>query len=298
MYIPVENDNIFGNCIKAVLIFIAILCIQCMPCYADAPCNGCCLIPGGYDGSYEDYFHRSVYYKDIGGLRQLQVMDRYGAWSGCCYPYEEALANFNSYLPVAISASTSYSNNSICLTLPEIDHGYSHIAGTVYGKVYRGDGSGDKYHFVLVAHWLRKSVVCMDNSIDTDEDGVVDCSDNCPWTPNPNQEDCDNDGTGDACDCNINLQVSKPTITPGEQSTISTEGCASNLNWTVSSGDGVEVRPREQLNSNSITITALSGQGNVTITAQSAADTGCSKTTTITVGCGPCKNCDNTDLNK
>jgi hypothetical protein len=34
---------------------------------------------------------------------------------------------------------------------------------------------------------------------DSDGDGVSDCSDNCPNTPNPDQADSDGDGIGDAC---------------------------------------------------------------------------------------------------
>ncbi|TYB78934.1 choice-of-anchor B family protein [Bizionia myxarmorum] len=37
-------------------------------------------------------------------------------------------------------------------------------------------------------------------SIDTDNDGVPDNEDNCPNTPNPNQEDDDNNGIGNACE--------------------------------------------------------------------------------------------------
>ena len=36
--------------------------------------------------------------------------------------------------------------------------------------------------------------------VDTDGDGVSDVNDNCPDTPNPGQEDSDNDGEGDACE--------------------------------------------------------------------------------------------------
>jgi hypothetical protein len=45
---------------------------------------------------------------------------------------------------------------------------------------------------------------CAGTLIDGDNDGVCDINDNCPDTANPNQEDIDGDGIGDACDdCNI-----------------------------------------------------------------------------------------------
>lgn len=43
--------------------------------------------------------------------------------------------------------------------------------------------------------------------LDEDEDGIPDSEDNCPLTPNPDQDDADGDGAGDACD---NCPVANP----------------------------------------------------------------------------------------
>jgi hypothetical protein len=45
---------------------------------------------------------------------------------------------------------------------------------------------------------------------DLDKDGLVANRDNCPWAPNPDQADVDQDGHGDACDPGDNVL---PTVT-------------------------------------------------------------------------------------
>ncbi|WP_425568148.1 T9SS type A sorting domain-containing protein [Snuella lapsa] len=40
----------------------------------------------------------------------------------------------------------------------------------------------------------------LDDTVDTDDDGVSDCMDNCPEAYNPDQSDTDHDGIGDVCD--------------------------------------------------------------------------------------------------
>jgi len=45
------------------------------------------------------------------------------------------------------------------------------------------------------------------DTLDTDEDGVMDDIDNCVDTSNPEQNDADNDGFGAACDCDDSLET-------------------------------------------------------------------------------------------
>lgn len=50
---------------------------------------------------------------------------------------------------------------------------------------------------------------------DDDGDGIRNNKDNCRWTFNPDQEDLDNDGIGDACDSYINVDTDKDGVIDG-----------------------------------------------------------------------------------
>jgi phospholipase/lecithinase/hemolysin len=56
-------------------------------------------------------------------------------------------------------------------------------------------------------------VDCEGAEVDSDNDGIVDLSDNCPLDPNANQEDFDRDGVGDACD---GCPLDPAKLEPGE----------------------------------------------------------------------------------
>ncbi len=57
--------------------------------------------------------------------------------------------------------------------------------------------------------------VPFDPEADSDGDGILDVSDNCPDVPNPDQADGDGDGIGDACDAVSDLCIVAVELCPG-----------------------------------------------------------------------------------
>jgi hypothetical protein len=67
------------------------------------------------------------------------------------------------------------------------------LAYDLYAPPYDPTGSGSWEEDPMSQQYLNQEK-------DTDADGILDSSDNCPSAPNPGQIDSDNDRQGNACD--------------------------------------------------------------------------------------------------
>ena len=142
--------------------------------------------------------------------------------------------------------------------------------------------------------------------LDPDADGFGNCRDNCPDIYNKDQSDCDSDGIGDVCDCDIKFVPDKSPVPPGEEVTIEDQSCAAKkyadlglvISWTVEpqkEEDGIilsdlEETPPSDSAFPSVKFSAIEGQGWVTVTATITRyqTTICEKQTEIYLGCQAC----------
>ncbi|MDF1697149.1 MAG: thrombospondin type 3 repeat-containing protein [Saprospiraceae bacterium] len=65
------------------------------------------------------------------------------------------------------------------------------------------DNDGNQSYCVVIIHVQNNGANipdCEPEEEDSDEDGIIDSEDNCPYVANPDQEDEDGDGIGDACE--------------------------------------------------------------------------------------------------
>ena len=65
----------------------------------------------------------------------------------------------------------------------------------------------------LFADWIDLDL----GTLDSDEDGWDDASDNCPSVPNTDQNDSDGDWIGDACDPDFSSSCGDGTLDAGEE---------------------------------------------------------------------------------
>ncbi len=100
-------------------------------------------------------------------------------------------------------------------------------------------------------------VVGLSFVVDTDGDGVPDTTDNCPFDPNPGQEDGDGDGQGDACDPDVQAPV--VTVTAPNGGEVLFASSPFTITWTATDDFGVTGIDLEFSVNNGASWSAVSG---------------------------------------
>lgn len=155
------------------------------------------------------------------------------------------------------------------------------------------DNGSESYDFTMVP--------IVEDTTDTDGDGVGDSFDNCPATPNSNQLDFDGDGAGDACDncpnvanpgqddedndgvgdaCDVVADSTPPLITPSVTGTLGDNGWYTSsvaVSWTV---DDPESAIDSSTGCGAVTVSADTAGSSFTCSATSAGGTS-SQTVTV-----------------
>ena len=87
--------------------------------------------------------------------------------------------------------------------------------------------------------FVMTMVPIVEDTTDTDGDGVEDSQDNCPAAANPGQEDSDGDGMGDACDT-TEADTTPPGLTPSITGTLGNNGWYTSdvtVSWAVTDAE-------------------------------------------------------------
>lgn len=101
-----------------------------------------------------------------------------------------------------------WESDQLELTVSNTTNHYFNINGFDYGtymwNVQCFDSLSNEY-------WAERNLTFALSS-DTDEDGIFDFEDNCPFVFNPNQTNIDEDNFGEACDCNDHDESVYPPV--------------------------------------------------------------------------------------
>ena len=136
---------------------LVILCVQSVSCSADVPCTDCCLIPGNYDGvTYASYTINKpgidTFYKDKGGLRQVQRVSICTRNCSDPIPWEDATAGY------VFTAADSFDVSDVAapVAVAAVDNEYP-----LEGMLVTFDGSGSTDDFGVTNYtWTFDDPYC------------------------------------------------------------------------------------------------------------------------------------------